>query len=122
VPVELRYAGVALVGAFLLGLGWRLRARKDALRLILQGAGIGVFYLTALAAIKLHPLLPPALAFVFMALVALFGALLAVKQDAPWLALVAWPKVSPRRCWCRPAAATTSRCSATSRSSMSASS
>src|SRR5258706_2476958 len=56
VPVELRYAGVALVGAFLLGLGWRLRDRRDAYGLILQGAGIGVFYLTALAAIKLHPL------------------------------------------------------------------
>ena len=92
-PVELRYAGVALVGAFLLGLGWRLRATKDAAGgqgygLILQGAGIGVFYLTALAAIKLHPLLPQSLAFVFMALVAVLGALLAVAQNAPWLALV----------------------------------
>jgi len=94
VPIELRYAGVALVGAFMLGLGWRLRDRRDAAGghgygLILQGAGIGVFYLTALAAIKLHPLLPPSLAFVFMALVALLGALLAVAQDAPWLALIA---------------------------------
>src|SRR5438034_2459666 len=93
VPVELRYAGVALVGAFLLGLGWRLRERHDAAGgqgygLILQGAGIGVFYLTALAAIKLHPLLPTALAFVFMAAVAVLGALLAVAQNAPWLALV----------------------------------
>ena len=93
VPVELRYAGVALVGAFLLGLGWRLRARADAAGgqgygLILQGAGIGVFYLTSLAAIKLHPLLPPSLAFVFMAAVAVLGAVLAVAQNAPWLALV----------------------------------
>ena len=93
VPVEWRYAGVALAGAFLLGLGWRLRGRQDAgggqdYGVILQGAGIGIFYLTALAAIKLHPLLTPALAFAFMAMVAVLGAVLAVMQNAPWLALV----------------------------------
>lgn len=97
VPIELRYASVALVGAFLLGLGWRLRTRKDAsggqgYGLILQGAGIGVFYLTALAAIKLHPLLSPTLAFAFMAMVSVFGAVLAMSQNAPWLALVSVAK------------------------------
>jgi uncharacterized membrane protein len=93
VPVELRYAGVAAMGAFLLGLGWKLRNKTDAsgklgYGLILQGAGIGVFYLTALAAIKLHPLLPPEMAFVFMAAVSVLGAVLAVRQHAQWLALV----------------------------------
>lgn len=96
VPLELRYAGVGAVGAFLLGLGWRLRERADkaggqGYGLILQGAGIGVFYLTALAALKLHaghPLLSAGMAFGFMAGVAVLGAVLAVKQDAPWLALV----------------------------------
>ena len=93
VPVEVRYAGVALVGAFLLGLGWRLRGRSDKsggtdYGLILQGAGIGVFYLTALAALRLSPLLTPSLAFAFMAAVSVLGAVLAVAQDAPWLAYV----------------------------------
>ncbi|RQP22035.1 DUF2339 domain-containing protein [Piscinibacter terrae] len=93
VPIELRYAGVAMVGAFLLGIGWRLRSRSaqqggSDYGLILQGAGIGVFYLTALAAIKLNPLLTPAVAFTFMALVSVLGAVLAVTQNAPWLALV----------------------------------
>jgi uncharacterized membrane protein len=92
-PPELRYAGVALIGAVLLVLGWRLRARADApgrqgYGLILQGGGIGVFYLTALAAIKLQPLLDPGVAFAFMALVSVLGAVLAVLQNAPWLALV----------------------------------
>ena len=87
-PVEWRYAGVALVGVVLTTLGWRLRGRRDGYGLILQGAGIGVFYLTALGALRLQPLLSPELAFAFMALVAVFGALLAVLQDAPWLALV----------------------------------
>ena len=93
VPLEVRYAGVALVGLVLAAIGWRLRDRRDAAGgtgygLILQGAGIGMFYLTTLGAQRLHPLLTPALAFAFMALVAAFGALLAVLQDAPWLAFV----------------------------------
>ena len=87
-PVEWRYAGVGLVGVVLTAIGWRLRARRDGYGLILQGAGIGVFYLTALGALRLQPLLSPELAFAFMALVAAVGALLAVLQDAPWLALV----------------------------------
>jgi uncharacterized membrane protein len=89
VPVELRYAGVALMGAALLGLGWRLRARADGYGLILQGAGIGVFYLTTLAALKISQLLPAELAFAFLFVVAVLSALLAVVQNAPWLAYVA---------------------------------
>ncbi|HET7793661.1 MAG TPA: DUF2339 domain-containing protein, partial [Rhizobacter sp.] len=89
VPVELRYAGVALLGAVLLGLGWRLRERKDSYGLVLQGAGIGVFYLTTLAALKLSQLLPAELAFGFLFAVTLLSALLAVVQNAPWLAYVA---------------------------------
>lgn len=88
-PVELRYAGVALFGAVLLGLGWRLRSRQDGYGLILQGAGIGVFYLTTLAALKLSHLLPPELAFAFLFVVAVLSAVLAVAQNAPWLAYVA---------------------------------
>ena len=92
-PVELRYAGVAMVGIVLTAIGWRLRDRRDAAGgsgygLILQGAGIGVFYLTTLGALRLNPLLTPDLAFAFMALVAVCGAVLAVLQDAPWLAFV----------------------------------
>ena len=92
-PVEWRYAAVALVGVALTAIGWRLRDRRDAgggsdYGLILQGAGVGVFYLTALGALRLNPLLSPQLAFAFMALVAVFGAVLAVLQDAPWLAFV----------------------------------
>lgn len=89
VPVELRYAGVALLGAVLLGLGWKLRNRKDGYGLILQGAGIGVFYLTTLAALKLNQLLPTEMAFAFLFAVTVLSALLAVVQNAPWLAYVA---------------------------------
>lgn len=91
VPVEVRYVGVSLGGLLLLALGWKLRnaSRGPAgYGLILQGAGIGLLYLTLLAAMKLHPLLPSGLGFALMAAVAVLGALLAVLQNAPWLALV----------------------------------
>ena len=89
VPIELRYASVALVGAALLAFGWLLRNKRRDYALVLQGAGIGVFYLTTLAAMKLHPLLPPTAGFVFLFSVALLSALLAVLQKAPVLAIVA---------------------------------
>jgi uncharacterized membrane protein len=89
VPVELRYAGVALVGVALLALGWFLRNKRKDYALILQGAGIGVFYLTILAAMKMHALVPPTAGFTLLFAVAVLGAVLAVLQDAPLLATVA---------------------------------
>ena len=89
VPIELRYVGVALVGLCLLAVGWRLRHRRADYGQVLQGAGVGVFYLTAFAATKLHPLLPPTTGFAFLALVALFTVMLAVLQNAYPLALAA---------------------------------
>jgi uncharacterized membrane protein len=89
VPIELRYAAVALVGAGLLGLGWFLRRKRADYALILQGAGIGVFYLTTLAAFKVHELLPASTGFSFLFGVAVLSAALAVLQNAPALAIVA---------------------------------
>jgi uncharacterized membrane protein len=89
VPIELRYAAVALVGAGLLALGWFLRRKRTGYALILQGAGIGVFYLTTLAAMKVHDLLPPTAGFAFLFGVAVLSAVLAVLQNAPMLAIVA---------------------------------
>lgn len=89
VPIELRYAAVALVGAGLLVLGWLLRKKRAGYALILQGAGIGVFYLTTLAAMKLSGLLPASVGFAFLFGVAVLSAALAVLQNAPMLAIVA---------------------------------
>ncbi|WP_271409600.1 DUF2339 domain-containing protein [Pseudomonas sp. Q1-7] len=89
VPVELRYAGVALAAVVLLGLGWWLRRRNPNYALMLQGAGIAVLYLTVFAAMRLHPLLDPKLAFGLLVAVTLFSAILAVAQDALGLAAAA---------------------------------
>lgn len=89
VPIELRYASVALIGAGLLGLGWFLRRRRADYALIMQGMGIGVFYLTTLSAMKFHALIPSEMGFAFMFVVSLLGASLAILQKAPALAIIA---------------------------------
>lgn len=89
VPLELRYAGVALAGVVLLSLGWLLRNKRRDYGLILQGMAIGVFYLTTLSAIKLHALISPGAGFAFLFLVSILSAILAILQNAPMLAIVA---------------------------------
>ncbi|MGN6960510.1 DUF2339 domain-containing protein, partial [Neisseria sp. P0014.S006] len=58
VPVEMRYLTVAGAGLAAVIGGWKLQSRKREYGLVLQGFGVAVMYLTALAALKLHPLLP----------------------------------------------------------------
>jgi uncharacterized membrane protein len=89
VPVEARYAGVAASAIALLGLGWWLRRRNEAFALMLQGTGIAVLYLTVFAAMKLHTLIAPGMAFSILVAVTVFSAMLAVTQNSLALACVA---------------------------------
>ena len=89
VPLEVRYAGVALAALALMALGWWLRQRNPDYALILQGAGIGVLYLTVFAAMRLHPLLDPTAALGLLVAVTVFSALLAIQQDSLALACAA---------------------------------
>ncbi|MEO7500823.1 MAG: DUF2339 domain-containing protein, partial [Casimicrobiaceae bacterium] len=88
VPIELRVAGVAIGGAVLLVLGWRLRERRSAYAMILQGGGVGVLYLCVFAALKLYALVPAPAAFGLLVAIAAFSAVLAVKQDSLALAAI----------------------------------
>jgi len=88
VPIELRIAGVALGGIVLLVLGWRLRERRSAYAMILQGGGVGVLYLTVFAALKLYALVPAPAAFGLLVAIAAFAGVLAVRQDAIALAAI----------------------------------
>jgi uncharacterized membrane protein len=88
VPVELRLAGVAAGAVALVLLGWRLREKRRGYALSLQGAGVGVLYLTLFAALRLYELLPPVLAFALLAALGAFAALLALRQDALPLAVL----------------------------------
>ena len=88
-PLWLRYVGVAATGVGLIVFGWRWRGREDKYGLVLQGAGVGVLYLTTLSAMRLHPLLPMGPGFTLLFLVAALAAFLAVMEDAMILAVVA---------------------------------
>ena len=86
-PVELRVAAVAAAGLALLITGWRLREKRPAYALAMQGAGVGVLYLTTFGAYRLWHLIPPEAAFFLLAAIAIFSAILAIKQDAMVLAV-----------------------------------
>ena len=88
VPIELRLAGIAVLGLALLGLGWRLRHARRGYALTLQGAGIGVLYVTVFAAFALYHLLPSALAFALLVALVAESGVLAVRQDALALAVL----------------------------------
>ena len=87
VPIELRLAGVAAGAIALLIVGWRLREARPGYALMLQGAGVGVLYLTVFAALRLYHLLPAGLAFAVLTGIAVFSAALAVLQDSRALAV-----------------------------------
>ncbi|MCG3201508.1 MAG: hypothetical protein NFCOHLIN_01378 [Gammaproteobacteria bacterium] len=87
VPVELRLAAVAAGGLALLITGWRKRSARAAIGLILQGAGVGVLYLTMFAAARLYDALPHPAAFGLMLAVVALSGMLAVLQNAPALAV-----------------------------------
>jgi uncharacterized membrane protein len=93
IPPALRLAAIGAAGIALFVVGLRLRKRGDArlaYALTLQGAGIAVLYLTVFAAYRLYQFLPSAAAFGALALVCLFSAIIALAQDAPALAFIAF--------------------------------
>ncbi|WP_027798764.1 DUF2339 domain-containing protein [Paraburkholderia dilworthii] len=87
-PIELRLAGVALTATALLVLGWRIGDSRGAYGLVLQGGGVGALYLTVFATTRLYHLLPAAAALPLMVAACALSAFLAVRQNAPSLALM----------------------------------
>ena len=81
-PIWVRLVGVALFGAALFAIGWRVRRDKPVYGLSLQGGGMAVLYLTTYAAFGFYALLPAALAFGVMVLVTAATGLVAVLQDS----------------------------------------
>ncbi|MDR2153332.1 MAG: DUF2339 domain-containing protein [Helicobacteraceae bacterium] len=88
-PIEARYAG-ATIGAFaIFAIGWRLRSKKPSYALTLQGAAVGMLYLISFAAMRIHHLIPREAAFVLLAILVVFAAILALRQNSAVLACAA---------------------------------
>jgi uncharacterized membrane protein len=89
VPIEMRLSAVAAGAIALLIVGWRLRLRRGAYAMILQGGAVGLLYLTVFAALKLYAILPPGATIVLLLLIVALSSSLAVLQDAIALAVIA---------------------------------
>ena len=81
-PVWARLSGVALFGAAMLAVGWRLRKTREIYALSLQGGGLGILYLTTYAAFGFYALLPATVAFSAMVGVTVATGVLALFQDS----------------------------------------
>ena len=90
-PPELRLAAIGAAGIGLFVFGWKLRNRQPsrlAYALTLQGAGVGVLYLTVFAAFRLYQFLPAGSAFVVLGLVCAFSTTIALLQNAMPMAFI----------------------------------
>ena len=88
-PIELRLILAAVVGLGLLGTGWKLRDSRRDYGLVLQGGGVGIVYLTAIAAVTVYDVIGVGVGLGTMVVLVLLGAVLAVTQDARSLAVLA---------------------------------
>ncbi|MCW8825565.1 MAG: DUF2339 domain-containing protein, partial [Gammaproteobacteria bacterium] len=85
--IEWRLSGAALGAVALIAAGWRLRHRRLAYALLIQGGGTGLLYLTVYASAKLYHLIPVGMAFGLMLALVAFSALLALLQNSRSLAV-----------------------------------
>lgn len=86
IPIELRLAAVVLADLALLGWGWRLRTTRREIGLPIQGTAIAILMLVIFGAYHRYDLIPAAFAFALLVALTAFTCLLAVLQNAPWLA------------------------------------
>ncbi len=86
IPIELRLAAVVLADFGLLAWGWRLRLTRRELALPIQGTAIAILMLVIFSAYQLYALIPSGFAFALLVFLTAFTCLLAVLQEAPWLA------------------------------------
>ncbi|MYM70102.1 DUF2339 domain-containing protein [Pseudoduganella sp. FT55W] len=87
VPIEFRLAGIVLADLALLAWGWRIRSTRPAISLPVQGAALAVLMLVTFGAFRIYHLIPSSLAFGLLLVLTVFTCLLAMLQDAMWLAI-----------------------------------
>jgi len=87
VPIKLRLAGIVLADIALLAWGWRIRLSRPTISLPVQGAALAVLMLVTFGAFRLYQLIPGGMAFALLLVLTVFTCLLAVLQDAMWLAI-----------------------------------
>jgi len=87
IPVELRIAAIAAADIALLHWGWGIRVKRRGIGLPVQGAAIGILMVLTFGAFRLYGLMPAGVTFALLFALTAFTCLLAVMQNAVWLAL-----------------------------------
>jgi uncharacterized membrane protein len=87
VPIEVRLAGIAAGAIALLGWGWHIRNSRPGIALPAQGAALATLMLVTFGAFKIYRLLPSGPTFALLLVLVAFTCVLAVLQDALWLAV-----------------------------------
>ena len=85
-PIELRLGAVAAFGIALMLVGLRVAGSRPGYGLSLQGAGVGILYLTTYAAFRPYGVLPESVAAVLLIAVSALTVFLAVRHDSQPLA------------------------------------
>jgi uncharacterized membrane protein len=88
-PIGYRLIGISLLAIAALAFGWRQRQQRASFALSLQGGALGALLITIYAALQQYQLISGGLAFSLMLAVVATGVVLALLQDALWLALFA---------------------------------
>lgn len=88
-PIEFRLIGIAVAALAGLVFGWRQRAKRSAFALSLQGGAIGLLMLTVFAAFRVYGVIPSGAAFALLLLIVAGSGVLAVRQHAMALAVLA---------------------------------
>lgn len=88
IPMSVRYLAVAAFAAGLLTIGWRKREENRVFALSIQGGGIGILFLTVFAALRLHGLLSPTVAFGLLVVITAAAGVLAIKQESRAFAIL----------------------------------
>lgn len=87
VPISVRLLGVFAIAMGAVVFGYAKRDDKPAFAMTLQGGGLGAMLLVIYAALRLYGLIDSGTAFAGMLGVVALGVVLALRQDALWLAL-----------------------------------
>jgi uncharacterized membrane protein len=87
--IELRLAGVFLLGFVMVGIGWRLSAARRDFASILQGGGVGLMYLAVYAAFAIYNLLPYTGALSLLILIVIMTGVISILRNAKAIAVTA---------------------------------
>lgn len=87
IPIELRLAGIVLADVAALAWAWRIRNSHRGVSLPLQGTCMAVLMLVVFGAFRMYQLIPSGMAFGMLFLLTIGTCMLAVLQNAQWLAI-----------------------------------